>query len=68
MIVRAAGLNDLVGFLVDPAIRVFKLPFAHHPCPVPTLLDSSAVLCSVELPTHEIISIPDLDVVLSATY
>jgi purine-binding chemotaxis protein CheW len=68
MIVRAAGLSDLVGFLVDPGIRVLKLPFAHHSCPVPTLLDSSTVLCSVELPTQEIISIPDLDVVLSSTY
>ncbi len=66
MIVRAAGLNDLVGFLVDPAIRVLKLPFAYHSCPVPTWLDSRIVLCSIELPTHEIISIPDMEVILKS--
>lgn len=63
MIVRALGNDELLGFWVDPNIKVLRLPFAHQPCPPPTLLDPQTVRASVRLPSQEIINIPNMEMV-----
>ncbi len=59
MIVRTAGLDELVGFLVNPAVQVVRLPLAHKLLPQPVYLADEMILGCAGL-DDELLVVPDM--------
>jgi purine-binding chemotaxis protein CheW len=60
LIVRAAQLGELAGFLVRPAIRILRLPVPHQVCTRHLPLDQGLIRGAVET-RNETLIIPDVD-------